>query len=79
MTERPRLFRLERDVDSTGVSGAGHVADGVVWADGTATLRWFGAHASTANWDRRRAVDRGIPARPGRRRRSPNRTNRRPT
>jgi len=50
MTERPRLFRLERDVDSTGVSGAGHVADGVVWADGTVTLRWFGAHASTVNW-----------------------------
>lgn len=47
---RPRLFRLQRDVDSTGVSGPGHVADGVVWADGTVTLRWFGAHASTVCW-----------------------------
>lgn len=47
---RPRLFRLMRDVDQTGVSGPGHVADGVVWADGTVTLRWFGAHASTVCW-----------------------------
>jgi hypothetical protein len=48
---RPRLFRLERDADQSGVSGPGHVADGVVWADGTVTLRWFGAHASTVCWD----------------------------
>jgi DNA-binding XRE family transcriptional regulator len=51
MTGRPRLFRLERDTDHSGVSGSGHVADGVIWADGTVTLRWFGAHASTVNWD----------------------------
>lgn len=49
--QRPRLFRLERDADHSGASGAGHVADGVIWADGTVTLRWFGAHASTVNWD----------------------------
>lgn len=48
--QRPRLFRLERDVDCTGVSGPGHVADGVVWPDGTVTLRWLGARASTVCW-----------------------------
>lgn len=52
MFEKPRLFRLERDTDCTGVSGLGHVADGVVWADGTVTMRWLGAHASTVNWNR---------------------------
>lgn len=48
--QRPRLFRLERDVDCTGVSGPGHVADGVVWPDGAVTLRWLGARASTVCW-----------------------------
>lgn len=45
-----RLFHLQRDVDETGVSGAGHVADGVRWADGTVTLRWLGPYASTVIW-----------------------------
>lgn len=50
MTESKR-FHLERDVDVTGASGTGHVADGVLWPDGTVTIRWRGERKSTANWD----------------------------
>jgi hypothetical protein len=54
MTEQqqPILFHLQRDTDITGVSGTGRVADGVIWPDGTATLRWKGDRASTVHWDR---------------------------
>jgi hypothetical protein len=45
-------FHLDRDVDVTGASGTGHVADGVVWPDGTVTVRWRGERKSTVNWDR---------------------------
>lgn len=48
----PRRFHLQRNVDITGASGTGRVADGVLWPDGTATLRWKGERASTVNWDR---------------------------
>ena len=48
----PRRFRLIRDRDVTGASGTGHVADGVQWPDGTATVRWRGDRASTVHWDR---------------------------
>lgn len=44
----PRRFRLQRTVDATGVSGTGTVADGVLWPDGSAALRWRTQHASTA-------------------------------
>ncbi len=47
-----RRFHLERDTDITGVSGTGCVADGVLWPDGTATLRWRGSRASTVHWDK---------------------------
>lgn len=33
-------FQLIRDEDVTGVSGAGHVADGVLFTDGVAAMRW---------------------------------------
>lgn len=48
---KPHLFHLQRDTDITGVSGTGRVADGVIWPDGTATLRWKGDRASTVHWD----------------------------
>ncbi|WP_431980039.1 hypothetical protein [Streptomyces qinglanensis] len=51
MTE-PRRFHLQRDTDITGASGTGRVADGVLWPDGTTTLRWRGPRASTVHWDR---------------------------
>ena len=48
----PRRFTLVRDHDPTGVTGTGHVADGVQWPDGTATVRWASDRASTVHWDR---------------------------
>lgn len=52
---RPRRFVLRRTVDVSGVSGTGDVADGVLWPDGTAAVRWRGEHPSTVVWDRGRA------------------------
>lgn len=49
-TQKPRVFSLERDVDVTGVSGTGTVADGVVWPDGTVSIRWRGERPSTVTW-----------------------------
>lgn len=46
----PRLFVLRRSEDPTGVSGTGDVADGVVWPDGTVSIRWRGPRPSTVNW-----------------------------
>lgn len=49
--EQPRLFHLQRDRDVSGVSGTGRVADGVLWPDGTVTIRWRGDRPSTVHWD----------------------------
>ena len=43
-----RLFRLVRDEDESGVSGTGHVADGVIWHDGTCAVHWRTEHTSTS-------------------------------
>ncbi|MFE7547075.1 hypothetical protein [Streptomyces gardneri] len=50
-TNPPRLFHLQRHTDISGVSGTGRVADGVLWPDGTATIRWRGERPSTVHWD----------------------------
>lgn len=50
--DEPRRFQLVRDVDVSGVSGTGVVADGVLWLDGTASLRWRGDRPSSVHWDR---------------------------
>ena len=42
---------MHRDADVTGVSGVGLVAEGVVFSDGTAVIRWRGQHCSTVVWD----------------------------
>lgn len=52
-TSRPRLFTLQRDTDVTGVSGTGTVVYGVVWPDGTVSVRWRGPRPSTVFWDDR--------------------------
>jgi hypothetical protein len=39
-----RAFELHRDVDETGVSGTGVVAEGIEFSDGTVALRW------TSDW-----------------------------
>ncbi|SDM47213.1 hypothetical protein SAMN04487981_101632 [Streptomyces sp. cf386] len=51
-SEQPRLFHLQRDHDVSGVSGTGRVANGVLWPDGTVSLRWIGERPSTVHWDR---------------------------
>ncbi|MEE6264853.1 hypothetical protein V2E29_04230 [Streptomyces diastatochromogenes] len=48
--ELPLRFHLERDVDATGASGTGHVADGVLWPDGTATTHWRGEDNTDNFW-----------------------------
>ena len=35
-----RRFLLNRLEDATGTSGTGHVAEGVVFSDGLAVIRW---------------------------------------
>lgn len=42
-----RFFQLHRDHDITGFSGTGVVADGVVWPDGTVSMRWRGPVRTT--------------------------------
>lgn len=48
--QRSRPFRLVRDHDVTGVSGVGVVADGVVWPDGSVSIRWRGDRPSVVHW-----------------------------
>ncbi|MCL8026324.1 hypothetical protein [Nocardioides bruguierae] len=46
-----RRFELHRDVDVSGISGTGVVAEGVAFTDGSAVLRWTaGVHHSTVVW-----------------------------
>lgn len=42
-----RKFILERDVDVSGVSGTGVVAEGVEFSDGTVALRWTSANPTS--------------------------------
>ena len=43
-----KIFRVDRKADESGVSGAGHVIDGVIFDDGTVIIRWRTDMASTA-------------------------------
>lgn len=36
-----RTFQLVRDVDETGISGTGVVAEGIEFSDGVVALRWL--------------------------------------
>lgn len=51
---QPRRFVLRRYEDVSGISGEGRVADGVLWPDRTASIRWRGEHPSIVFWDRGR-------------------------
>lgn len=46
-----KTFQLVRTEDVTGVSGTGVVAEGVVFTDGTAAMRWKTGTASTAVYE----------------------------
>lgn len=48
----PLRFYFRRHQDVSGVSGEGHIADGVLWPDGTASLRWRGPHPKVDFCDR---------------------------
>lgn len=47
---QPRRFHLQRDLDVTGASGTGRVADGIQWPDGTVSIRWRGERPSVVFW-----------------------------
>lgn len=47
MSGLPMHFRLIRDNDVSGVSGTGHVADGVIFSDGHAAVHWLGRWPTT--------------------------------
>ena len=49
-----RRFELHRDVDISGVSGTGLVAEGVEFTDKSVTLRWC------SEWPASVVFDRGI-------------------
>ncbi len=36
-----KRFELHREIDETGVSGIGVVAEGAVFTDGTVAMRWM--------------------------------------
>lgn len=46
-----RTFELHRDVDSSGVSGTGVVAEGVQFAGGKVVICWMTKWSSTAVYD----------------------------
>ncbi len=46
-----RTFEMHRDEDETGVSGTGHVADGVQFEDGKVAMRWRGKTPGTTFFD----------------------------
>lgn len=46
-----RLFELQRDVDVSGASGTGRVAQGVVFDDGRVAFRWLTPTRSTVTFD----------------------------
>lgn len=45
---KPALFELHRTDDPSGVSGKGHVLDGVVFPGGVTVIRWRSENASVA-------------------------------
>lgn len=47
----PRTFEMHRDIDESGVSGTGVVAEGCMFADGRIAVRWKTATASTTLFD----------------------------
>lgn len=52
----PWRFRLNRVQDETGISGTGHIADGVEFADGTCVLRWVTANHSSGLYESRESL-----------------------
>ena len=47
-----KTFKLIRDVDHTGLSGTGTVAEGIEFSDGTVALRWLDIDHDSENYQR---------------------------
>ncbi|GGM60619.1 hypothetical protein GCM10008956_40350 [Deinococcus arenae] len=50
----PRLFSIVREADATGISGTGHVLDGVIFHTGQVVVCWrsnFGSITIFENWE----------------------------
>jgi len=45
-----RRFQLVREVDVSGVSGVGVVAEGIQFHDGQIAVSWFGRHHCVSVW-----------------------------
>ena len=46
-----RTFMLVRDIDESGISGTGHVADGVIFSNGKCAVSWRTKYTSVAVYD----------------------------
>lgn len=46
-----RTFELHRDIDETGISGTGVVAQGVCFDNGKLAMTWLTEHTSVAIYD----------------------------
>jgi hypothetical protein len=53
-----RRFVVQRNADPTGVSAIGIVLDGILWPDGTVSVRWRGTDGSFVSWDSIDAAER---------------------
>jgi hypothetical protein len=53
-----KCFKLVRHEDESGVSGTGVVAQGVIFDDGQAAMRWLTKDCSTGIYDSIEALER---------------------
>jgi lipoprotein-anchoring transpeptidase ErfK/SrfK len=49
--KKAQRFVLNRKDDPTGISGTGIVAWGILWPDGTASLRWNTRYRSSVTYE----------------------------
>ena len=46
-----QVFKMVRPKDETGVSGTGHILDGIVFPNGKCVVCWKGASPAVTVWD----------------------------
>lgn len=52
-----RRFYLERDVDETGVSGTGRVAEGIEFTSGAVAMTWLSTHRAISIYESIKTVE----------------------
>ncbi len=52
-----RRFHLQRDIDSTGVSGTGRVAEGVMFTSGRVAMTWLSPYTAVNVYDNMEVVE----------------------